>query len=199
MRWTQSDVAKICRKGQTLPGEADVCRKEVLNSGGAAMATRPCFSHPILVISIGALALAWTGAAADPAQAQLIDPNNHCVYQPGSTQCQPIEAPPMPGPTSATPYQQFLNLAAASGMDIGRHPTYSEAYFNDRARVFCGLLSQGELMKIVQQVTFPPVVNFTETASDRPRLEVAILRISALNYCKAYWNQEQQIEGTIMR
>lgn len=154
------------------------------------------FSRSVINITICAAAL--TAATVPAGQAQLIDPNNNCVYQPGSTRCQPLGPPPMPQ-TSGAPYEQFLKLVSDSGIDISQHPTYSEAYFNDRSRVYCDLLSRGELMKVVQQIQFPPVVNFTETTNDRPRLEVASLRIGTLNYCRAFWSQEQQIEGTIMR
>jgi hypothetical protein len=80
-----------------------------------------------------------------------------------------------------------------------QHPTYSERYFNDRSGVYCNLLSAGNLMTVVREIQFPPVINFTETPRDRPRLEVAILRIGTMNYCRGYWSQEQQIEGTIVR
>jgi hypothetical protein len=134
------------------------------------------------------------------AQAQLIDPNQRCVYRPGSTVCEPIgQAPQAPPRPSGPPYGQFLQLVSSSNIDIRQHPTYSEAYFNDRARLYCGLLAGGEMMKINQEVSFPPVINFTETPRDRPRLEVAILRTAALNYCPAYWPQQQQWEGTFVR
>lgn len=154
-------------------------------------------SRPILASSICALALTWL-LPAPAARAQLIDPNNNCVYRPGSTACQPLGPPPMPQ-VSGPPYQQFLNLVSASGLNIGQHPTYSENYFNTRSRVYCDLLARGELMGVVREVQFPPVVNFFESPKDRPRLEVAILRIGTLNFCQGAWTQEQQIEGTIMR
>jgi hypothetical protein len=147
--------------------------------------------------SIPVLALAAL-LEAHAASAQLIDPNNNCVYRPGSTTCQPLNAPPMP-PVSGPPYQQFLQLIGTRGLDIKQHPTYSERYFNDRSRLYCSLLSRGELMTIVREVQFPPVINMFETPKDRPLLEVAILRIGTLNYCQGSWTQEQQIEGTIMR
>jgi hypothetical protein len=154
--------------------------------------TRSILGASIHILAVAAL------LQATAARAQLIDPNNNCVFRPGSTTCQPLSAPPMP-PVSGPPYQQFLQLISASGLDINQHPTYSERYFTDRSRVYCSLLSRGELMAIVREVQFPPVINMLETPKDRPRLEVAILRIGTLNYCQGSWTQEQQIEGTIMR
>ena len=150
------------------------------------------FSHRVLLLVVCAL------LQVTAARSQLVDPNNNCVFRPGSTTCQPLAAPPMP-PVSGPPYQQFLQLIGASGLDIKQHPTYSERYFTDRSRVYCSLLSRGELMGVVREVQFPPVINMFETPKDRPRLEVAILRIGTLNYCQGSWAQEQQIEGTIMR
>lgn len=144
-----------------------------------------------------ALAIVLIGAGA-PARGQLIDPNNNCVYRPGSTACEPI-AKPVPPQPSGPPYAQFEALARDSNVDLRLHPTYTEQYFNERARLFCSLLAQGELMKIVREISFPPVVNWTETPRDRPRLETAILRVGALNYCKNLWSQEQQIEASITR
>jgi len=120
------------------------------------------------------------------------------VYRPGSTDCQPMQAP-TPPQVSGPPYEQFLALVARSGMDIGRHGTYTEAYFEERARLYCSLLQQGEMMKITSEVTFPPVRNWFETTQDRPRLETALLRIAALNYCRNAWGQEQSWEATFVR
>lgn len=136
--------------------------------------------------------------AALPAHAQLYDPNNRCVYQPGSIACQPHGAPPMPQ-TSGPPYQQFLGLMGNSNVDVSQHPTYTPDYFNGRSRTYCGLLQQGEMMKLAQEVQFPPVVHMTETTKDRPKLEVGILRIGTMNFCPNFWTQEQQWEATFVR
>lgn len=150
------------------------------------------------IASGGLVALAVTGTIS-PARAQLIDPNNGgCVYAPGSTSCQPVR-PPAPPPVSGPPYQQFLSLARNSGIDLGQHPGYSEQYFQQRAQLLCSLLRQGESMKITQEVQFPPELGWTETTQDRPRLETAILRVAALNYCQDAWPQEQQWEATFVR
>jgi hypothetical protein len=137
-------------------------------------------------------------ALAPSAIAQLIDPNNHCVYMPGSTQCQPIQKP-APPQVSGPPYDQFLDLVRRSNINIEDHPTYSQGYFETRAQTYCELLQQGEMMKLTQEITFPPVVNWSETTNDRPRLETAILRIGTLNYCNAHWSQERQWEATFTR
>ena len=135
---------------------------------------------------------------ADTAAAQLIDPNRNCTYQPGSTQCVPNH-PPQPPRPSGTPYEQFLALASSNGISMQEHPTYTSDYVGERARVFCNLLAAGEMMKIASAVQFPPVVRFTETARDRPKLEVFILRVAAINLCPTYYAQEQQWEGTFVR
>jgi hypothetical protein len=144
---------------------------------------------------LGALLSIFT---PDVSRAQLIDPNNHCVYRPGSTICEPIR-PPVAPPPSGNPCSQFLEVVENSGIDKTRHPTNSCDYFNERARAYCGLLAQGELMKVVKELQFPPVINWTETTTDRPRLEMAILRIGTQNFCADFWSQEQQIEGSVMR
>jgi hypothetical protein len=140
-------------------------------------------------------ALAW-GA---PARAQLIDPNNRCVYQPGSTVCQPLQQKPQAPPVSGPPYEQFAGIATRSGIDLRLHPTYTTDYFDSRVRLYCSMLSQGDLMKITREVTFPPVLHMTESPKDRDRLEVAILRVGTASTCPSYWAQEQQLEGTIVR
>jgi hypothetical protein len=139
-------------------------------------------------------------AGSVAAQAQLYDPNQRCVYRPGSTACEPVgQAPQPPQPPSLPPYQQFLQLVSNSNIDIRQHPSYTEAYFSDRARLYCDLLARGEMMKINSAVSFPPVTRLTEPPRDRPRMEVAILRTAALNYCRAYWPQEQQWEANFVR
>jgi hypothetical protein len=135
---------------------------------------------------------------AGEAQAQLIDPNQNCVYQPGSTRCEPIRRPTAPQPSGA-PFDQFVSIVSNSGMSLRDHPTYTPDYFGQQARLYCDLLARGELMKINQAVSFPPIVHITETPRDRPRLEVAILRVAAINFCPNYFAQEQQWEGTFVR
>jgi hypothetical protein len=146
------------------------------------------------------LSVGLYGAAliAGEAQAQLIDPNQNCVYQPGSTRCEPIRRPTAPQPSGA-PFDQFVSIVSNSGMSLRDHPTYTPDYFGQQARLYCDLLARGEMMKINQAVSFPPIVHITETPRDRPRLEVAILRVAAINFCPNYFAQEQQWEGTFVR
>jgi hypothetical protein len=101
--------------------------------------------------------------------------------------------------TTGTPYQQFQSLAAASGINLQLHPTYTERYFETRARLYCELLAAGEMVKLTTEITFPPVVNFTETAADRSRLEVAIMRVGTSAYCQQLTNLERQREATNVR
>ena len=146
-----------------------------------------------------ALSVGLYGAALiAEAQAQLIDPNQNCVYQPGSTRCEPIRRPTAPQPSGA-PFDQFASIVASRGINLRDHPTYTPDYFGQRARLYCDLLARGEMMKINQAVSSPPIVNITETPRDRPRLEVAILRVAAINFCPNYFAQEQQWEGTFAR
>lgn len=67
--------------------------------------------------AIFGLILFCGGAAA--AQAQLIDPNQHCVYQPGSTNCVPI---PPRSPNVIGPYPpQGQGQPIAPPIDAGRY------------------------------------------------------------------------------
>src|SRR3954464_437243 len=106
-----------------------------------------------------ALSLGLYGAAlfAGEARAQLIDPNQTCVYQPGSTRCEPIRRPTAPQP-SGPPFDQFVSIASNFGISLRDHPTYTQDYFGQRARVYCDLLARGEMMKINQEVGSPPIV-----------------------------------------
>ena len=132
------------------------------------------------------------------AHAQLVDPNNKCVYQPGSTACQPFR-PPVPAPATGNPYQQFMTLAQNSGIDLRLHLTYTEDYFTKRAYLFCDLLAQGAFAKVSQETSFPPVLNLREPPKDRPRLEVAIMRIGTQHFCPRNWPRQQQWEQTNIR
>jgi hypothetical protein len=127
------------------------------------------------------------------ASAQLIDPNNQCIYQPGSTECQPIAAPELP-PVSGAPYDQFVALAEAFGVDMSQHPSYSEGYFYERANIYCSLLQQQDANRILIQLL--NVASVWEPNGNFPKIERAILRVAALNYCPAYYADEQPFEAT---
>src|SRR5262245_11486695 len=71
-------------------------------------------------LAAAALFLALPALAPAGASAQLIDPNQQCVYQPGSTECSPITAPQLPA-VSGTPYDQFLGLLVDWGVDQSQH------------------------------------------------------------------------------
>ncbi|MGA2843058.1 MAG: hypothetical protein ABSG18_23475 [Steroidobacteraceae bacterium] len=101
--------------------------------------------------------------------------------------------------TAGPPYQQFQSLVAASGISLQLHPTYTQQYFEKRAQLYCGLLGANEIVKLTTEITFPPVVNFTETTADRSRLEVAIMRVGTASYCPQSANLERQWEATNIR
>jgi hypothetical protein len=146
-----------------------------------------------------ALSVGLCGAALiAEAQAQLIDPNQNCVYQPGSTRCEPIRRPTAPQPSGA-PFDQFVSFVSNNGISLRDHPSYTPDYFGQRARLYCDLLARGEMMKINQEVGSPPIVRFTKTPRDRPRLETLILRVAAVNFCPNYFAQEQQWDGSFGR
>lgn len=101
--------------------------------------------------------------------------------------------------TTGPPYQQFQSLAAASGINLLLHPSYTQQYFETRARLYCGLLAAGEIVKLTTEITFPPATSLTETTADRSRLEVAIMRTGTSAYCPQFTNLEHQWEATNVR
>jgi hypothetical protein len=110
------------------------------------------------------------------------------------------ETPAAPGiDSSGPPYQQFISLATASGIRMDVHPSYTQQYFENRARLFCTLLGNGDMVKLSTEISFPPVINYTETTKDRSRLEVAILRVGTSSYCPQQINRERQWEATNVR
>jgi hypothetical protein len=80
------------------------------------------------------------------------------------------------------PRKRFLELARASGIDLQAHPLYAEGYVQERAQFFCGLMNDGEMMKLTNAIAFPPIV-WTESPKERPRLETAILVTGTETYC----------------
>jgi hypothetical protein len=104
-----------------------------------------------------------------------------------------IAAPPAPN-AGGTPYQNFEQLAARSGL----RPA-SEAYFNERTQSYCSLLNDGNFTEMMSQVSFPPGMDPTETAQNRSRLEVAILMTGVPAACPDQTGKMQQFVASIMR
>jgi hypothetical protein len=100
---------------------------------------------------------------------------------------------------SGPPYQQFISLAGSSGIRLDAHPTYTQQYFESRARLFCSLMGNGDMVQLSIETSRPPVVNYSETTRDRPRLEVAILRVGTSAYCPQHLNLERQWEAANVR
>jgi hypothetical protein len=116
---------------------------------------------------------------------------------PQGTTCAPQASPAVNA--DGSPYQQFQNLAEASHIDLSLHPTYTENYFESRANLFCGLLNRYDMMRLTHEITFPPVINWTEATRDRSRLEAAILRIGTKAFCPAEVQQAAAWEATYER
>jgi hypothetical protein len=76
---------------------------------------------------------------------------------------------------SGTPYENFRAWAEGGGIDLRAHSTYTEAYMNQRNEQFCSMLRAGDMTGLMREVSFPPVVHWTETTTDRPRLEIGIM------------------------
>lgn len=96
-------------------------------------------------------------------------------------------------------YGQFQAVAGNSRIDLGKHRTYTEEYVASRAHLFCNLLAQGNMTDLTKEIAFPPVVHWTETTTDRPRLEAAILGTGPPTYCPAYTRQARQWLATYTR
>jgi hypothetical protein len=76
---------------------------------------------------------------------------------------------------SGTPYENFRAWAEGGGIDLRAHSTYTEAYMNQRTEQFCSMPRGGDMTGLMREVSFPPVVHWTETTRDRPRLEIGIM------------------------
>ncbi len=100
---------------------------------------------------------------------------------------------------AARVYADFTNIAGRSRIDLARHSTYTDEYVVSRAQLFCDLLSDGNMTELTKEITFPPVVHWTETATDRSRLEAAILMSGPPTYCPTYTKQANQWLATYMR
>ncbi|HEY6328081.1 MAG TPA: hypothetical protein VI756_02000 [Blastocatellia bacterium] len=122
------------------------------------------------------------------------------LMQIGCDNPQPEPIPgPAPAPAESTMYSNFRNVAAASGIDLSRHPSYTEEYVVSRAHYFCGLMSAGDITKLTSEITFPPVQSMFETTQDRSRLEAIILKTGTPMYCPASNTTANQWLATYVR
>lgn len=64
------------------------------------------------------------------------------------------KASPEPNSDSSL-YGRFLQMARASGIDVGLHPSYTETYLKERSQLFCSLMNQGEMVKLTSAISFP--------------------------------------------
>lgn len=101
----------------------------------------------------------------------------------------PVDIRPMAG----TPYVQFLQLAQASGIDMALHRLYTEQYFLQQVARYCSLLEAQNYSRLLSAADQPPAMP-SETSIDRDRLELAILRIGTVSYCRPYTASEQLFE-----
>jgi tetratricopeptide (TPR) repeat protein len=79
-------------------------------------------------------------------------------------------------------YGNFKAVLDRSGLSLTDHPSYTEQYVASRALLFCGLMTDGNLTKLTQEIAFPPV-RWAERPKDRPRLEAAILMTDTPALC----------------
>ena len=101
-------------------------------------------------------------------------------------------------PARQTMYGNFKAIASRSGLSLAEHPSYAEPYVSDRAQLYCGLMSQGNITKLTTEISFPPV-RWTESPRDRPRLEAAILMAGTPAACPANQRIADQWLRTYMR
>jgi hypothetical protein len=104
-----------------------------------------------------------------------------------------------PEPQSeSTLFQRFLKLTDAAGLDAKAYPSYTEAYVKERARFFCSLMNDGEMMKLTGAISNPPV-RWTEAPKEKPRLETAILVTGTPTYCARHNGLVEQWRQTFER
>jgi hypothetical protein len=101
-------------------------------------------------------------------------------------------------PAGQSMYSSFGAVLDRSRLSLADHPSYTEQYVASRARLFCGLMSDGNLTKLTQEITFPPV-RWTESPKDRPRLEAAILMTGTPALCPGNQQIADQWLRTNMR
>lgn len=102
-------------------------------------------------------------------------------------------------PAGQSMYDNFKDVLRRSGLLLGQHPSYTEQYVTNRARLFCGLMAEGNLTKLTQEIALPPVQSMMESPRDRPRFEAAILMAGTPAYCSNYQQTANDWLRTNMR
>lgn len=77
-------------------------------------------------------------------------------------------------------YDRFHGIV--NGIDMRLHPSYTENYVKERAKLFCGLMNNSDMQKLTTEIVYPPQ-RWTETPKDRSRLETGILIAGTETYC----------------
>ncbi len=95
-------------------------------------------------------------------------------------------------------YDNFKGVLDRSNLSLRQHRSYTEEYVTERAQLFCGLMSNGDITKLTQEISFPPIF-WSESAKDRPRLEAAILMAGTPAMCPANQPIANQWLHTYMR
>jgi hypothetical protein len=172
----------------------------------------PSVSSFVLLLVLAGPALAQQQQCSDWYINKILTENLHCSPQDiadicsgsrprppeNATNCA-AQAPATMAPLTGTPYEQFESLAAQRGIDLSQHPTYTEQYFESRAQLYCSQMSSGDSTQLLSAMSYPPVVNMTETANDRSGLELAILQVGTRAYCPNNMSNEQAFEQTYGR
>ena len=154
---------------------------------GAAQAQCSAWQFNVLLPKIG----------CSPQSIQQICSGQRPVPTNGSCPDAPVITPTQA--EGATPYENFEALVERSGIDLSKHPTYTESYFDQRAQQFCALLSDGNMTKLMIEVSQPPVVHMTESTNDRPRLETAIVITGTPAVCPSQDQKMRSFVNSIMR
>ncbi len=151
------------------------------------------FSRGVSYMALGN----YAQAKADFEQALRVRPN-FAAAQTKLADCRRalgIGSAPPPGQSL---YDNFKAVLDRSHLSLAEHRSYTEQYVTARARLFCGLMSNGDMTKLTQEISFPPVF-FFDSAKDRPRLEAAILMTGTPAMCPANQPAADQWLHTYMR
>ena len=85
-------------------------------------------------------------------------------------------------------YQRFQQAAVNQGINLKDYRSFTEAYVQKRARLFCSLLDQGEIVKLQTELSFGTIV-WLEPKEKRPQLENIILQEGTDTYCIQHRNK----------